>query len=1801
MKHTKKMLAFMLALTMLFGLLPFTAIPAAAQVGVTCDGFRFTGTPFGNPEGGDPARAFDGNPSTTFSTNIHGPQGDAYIGLDTGEMHVLTKVRVLPSAGWEADHTIARVEGSVDGINWERLNMPLWGNRETGDGGRELFISQYGNPIPGLSGITGWVDFEVPAGQPAYSQYRLFADGWSRLIFAEIEFYGYIPCCDEPCEHVILCGAHTCDACGIVCDLHACDICERYCFEHLCEICKPEGCLLHICEYCRPVCDEDRCFICEPACGVCDEDPCVCIEIGNFVWSYPLTTINTDSADNGSTGFWDSGAAVMADGYITLNGDFMRLRNVGSFCQNPNMEYELSITYRTDGNERNRIIAVGFGSGGWWEPWPGDDYSNQSIWRGVSYLPVSEEWTTVTFTFFGGPGFRVVLRSNPGSLGTWDIAEITVREAVPPTWNVIYDYQGGAGKHFDRVLDKESVLLPSPRARDGFIFQGWEDANGNYIGGAGFRFYPTAGITLSASWLEGNADEFTVNYNYGIGSGGVQAVVIIEGNAAVLPAAGLAAHIFFGWYTQPDGQGIRVGGIGDGFAPASDITLYAHFVLMHTVTYNYGAGSNVLVSFGASPDAPLSSGLVAHGSSTTLPGAVRRGFIFDGWSDGDDIVGKAGEEYFPVSTHTLTAQFSPLPADPGNIIRGTNADFSGGIRANGDWGTAWDRVEFLVGAGPGGTNAIRITPGGWVNFYWWDWAGGQINRTETFRLSVTYRAESEMAADRIKVGVTGADSNAFYGHPRITQASDEWVTAYIDLLIPAEGRRDLRINAEGVGHGWVEIAEISLVNLGYIEPECKICKEFVINCICDNLFPEGDFTENSLDEGHLWLGAIRVEGDAGSDEVELVPNTDANIPNDYMIRLAGSGQVMRHPVSLTGNAKYRLVVWAKGGAPGHNMTAVTIGPALGTIREDCVKGTGLLCHDFWCGCDSARTVLHFGDNQGWVRKEIVFELEADMEGEIMIRAWPREWQNNWPGDNWPEEDWQLFIGQVRVELVEVFANVSTVTFDVAAETGGVLEATVGLTPFKSGSTVAHNRMIHVTAIADPGYVVENWIIDGVTVAPTDSRLRLSGTRVSLYVSEDDLDIQVRFKEADLVAVSYDLNCANSGTITAEAVDWTFVSGDNIPEGLSLAFTATPNPGFEVKYWIVNGSRVYTTTQLFTVASLKGSLDIMAVFGVSANEGRNNHNGTNKNRLGLNLVRPDSSSLVGGLEAEFSQDYLNSIDPFGVLRFMDFTSTNSHVAPGTGQWENRVQPDAPNQNGAQGAAWEYVIALANASKKDLWISLPVRADNDYIYQLANLMLEHLNPDLTVYVEWGNEVWGFEQQVAVNREMARAAGIPGEGENLWSWRNSSGMYGWGDMMLIRHFAQRSAEIGLIFREVFGESGSPISSDSRVKPIITWQTMPDFITPMLDWLNNHSDPKFHNAHEYIYSAGIAPYFQEPRPQDCDPAGARRAGFGEDVIAYIHSHMRNSIRSGGEGIHPDGTPMGVVGNITTLLAATLRAGFVGSLTTYEAGPHHQGQVNSNLTWRTAAQKDPAMADIIMYYIIDHWYDIGGGLMMYFSHIGPSTQYGYWGNLDNLSLEQFINAPKFAALRAISQIQYMDCNDCGSNLCVCELDLGCGDYSCTDCYNDNPCDVCGENPCICVYCDICGELEDDCVCVYCDKCGELEDDCVCVYCDICGELEDDCTCEKEAYLVSASTNAGSFVSMIESSKNSRVWILTFMVTEVYSDGTSKAVTKSISLGGNNANLDGVYVFGSDDALAGFKLIYDIKGNGSNIKELKLI
>lgn len=103
---------------------------------------------------------------------------------------------------------------------------------------------------------------------------------------------------------------------------------------------------------------------------------------------------------------------------------------------------------------------------------------------------------------------------------------------------------------------------------------------------------------------------------------------------------------------------------------------------------------------------------------------------------------------------------------------------------------------------------------------------------------------------------------------------------------------------------------------------------------------------------------------------------------------------------------------------------------------------------------------------------------------------------------------------------------------------------------------------------------------------------------------------------------------------------------------------------------------------------------------------------------------------------FNRLFLERLKPFRVIRFMDWQRTNNSQIM---DWANRTTADNYTQAVKSGVAIEYMIDLINSLKADPWFCIPHKASNDYIRNFATLVLQKLDPERRIYIEYSNEVW------------------------------------------------------------------------------------------------------------------------------------------------------------------------------------------------------------------------------------------------------------------------------------------------------------------------------------------------------------------------------------------------------------------------------------------------------------------------------
>ncbi len=177
---------------------------------------------------------------------------------------------------------------------------------------------------------------------------------------------------------------------------------------------------------------------------------------------------------------------------------------------------------------------------------------------------------------------------------------------------------------------------------------------------------------------------------------------------------------------------------------------------------------------------------------------------------------------------------------------------------------------------------------------------------------------------------------------------------------------------------------------------------------------------------------------------------------------------------------------------------------------------------------------------------------------------------------------------------------------------------------------------------------------------------------------------------------------------------------------------------------------------------------------------------------ITVVREDRAMLLDG-GALFNPDWTERIDVFGGLRFMDWMATNNSTQA---DWAGRPRV-ADAQWADKGVPVEVMVTLANELGKDPWFNMPHLADDAYLRHFSAYVAANLDPSLTAYVEYSNEVWNWQfEQTRWADAMAQARWGAGESGH-------------------QYYALRAAQMAVIWREIFADA------PERLVTVISSQT--------------------------------------------------------------------------------------------------------------------------------------------------------------------------------------------------------------------------------------------------------------------------------------------------------------------------------------------------------------------------------------------
>jgi len=354
---------------------------------------------------------------------------------------------------------------------------------------------------------------------------------------------------------------------------------------------------------------------------------------------------------------------------------------------------------------------------------------------------------------------------------------------------------------------------------------------------------------------------------------------------------------------------------------------------------------------------------------------------------------------------------------------------------------------------------------------------------------------------------------------------------------------------------------------------------------------------------------------------------------------------------------------------------------------------------------------------------------------------------------------------------------------------------------------------------------------------------------------------------------------------------------------------------------------------------------------------------------LKVVRPGYDAQNPPL---FTTEFLQHIGRFQTLRFMDWLRTNNSQVS---TWADR-STESTHYAAASGVPWEHIIALANQTRKDIWINIPARADDDYVYQLATLLKSRLNAGSKIYVEYSNEVWnGSFSQFGINRDLAWQALQANAGAVL-AYDGSTDL----NILGMRRVAQRGKEISDIFRAVYGDAAML----TTVRPVLASQVVQPYVARVgLDFINAVYGPPA----RYFHALAGAPYFNLGPQQQTDgltAAGVLQAMSDSiDALPEVNQFEKNMALARWYGL---------------------------SFLAYEGGSDTFGP--GSIAAKKAASLDPQMLALCQRYLRT-WFGQGGGLFMWFTAGAGNwdTRYGTWELTPDLALG---NTPKIQCIDSL-------------------------------------------------------------------------------------------------------------------------------------------------------------------------------------------
>lgn len=427
------------------------------------------------------------------------------------------------------------------------------------------------------------------------------------------------------------------------------------------------------------------------------------------------------------------------------------------------------------------------------------------------------------------------------------------------------------------------------------------------------------------------------------------------------------------------------------------------------------------------------------------------------------------------------------------------------------------------------------------------------------------------------------------------------------------------------------------------------------------------------------------------------------------------------------------------------------------------------------------------------------------------------------------------------------------------------------------------------------------------------------------------------------------------------------------------------PGFSTPFTIENQT-YNTSTNTTTAALVVPAGNTSEFFSIQFTDTRATP--TSPTNTGFSNAKMIAPGYAANSTQLYTNQFLAALAPFKTLRYMDVSRTNDQPFY---DGNTLVTVDA-SQVGQTGAPWEYLIALANQTNTDMWINIPQGATDDYVAALAGIyknggtvngvIYPALKPNLKIYLEYSNEVWGgiernYYYQEAAVQDTADNRPLSTFPSNAHIYDNPDGTTT-DDLYTAvgRRYLERTYDIGRIFQDVLGAD----PAHERIRPVVAWQAAYlEFFPPAFDWFEQFFVP----ASTAFYGMGVANYW-EPTDYSSVDAVIESLAAAEQSFA-----IPNAIST-----------------------AAIASSYGLKTVSYEGGPliSYDGNTPEGQNG-LAASRDPRMEEIVYQHYVNY-FAAGGGVAAYFN--GPFGQWGPYHQWGAAELSQYGNpsaSPKYRGL----------------------------------------------------------------------------------------------------------------------------------------------------------------------------------------------